>query len=243
MWNLATRSVDKVFKGHSSEIYSLAFSPDGTRLISGSGDRTAKMWNVHTGACVFTLSIPVTVAPVLPSMSINGDASVQPRRPPSDKANKPEEEDQLDSNLPAPAEPSDAVPTVIVEAGITSVIISPDGTLLAAASLDTQVRIFDALTGRLIDILKGHKDSVYSVAFSPDGKFLVSGSLDKTLKLWDIAKLRQVMESDGKGETMVRPKLEDGEDRMEVVEEAAADGGEKTPCLHTLIGHKVSLTF
>jgi len=73
-----------------------------------------------------------------------------------------------------------------VDAGVTSVAISPDGRLVAAGSLDNVVRIWDAQTGNLIERLKGHKDSVYSVAFTPDGKGLVSGSLDNTLKHWDI---------------------------------------------------------
>lgn len=73
-----------------------------------------------------------------------------------------------------------------IDAGVTSVCISPDGTLVAAGSLDTVVRIWDVATGKLIERLRGHRDSVYSVAFTPDGRGLVSGSLDKTLKYWDV---------------------------------------------------------
>jgi general transcriptional corepressor TUP1 len=76
-----------------------------------------------------------------------------------------------------------------VDAGVTSVCISPDGNLVAAGSLDTIVRIWDVHTGQLVERLKGHKDSVYSVAFTPDGRGLVSGSLDKTLKYWDVQPL------------------------------------------------------
>ncbi len=46
--------------------------------------------------------------------------------------------------------------------------------------------MWDIKTGKLIEKLESHKDSVYSVAFSPDGKYLVSGSLDKTLKIWEL---------------------------------------------------------
>ncbi|SAM04355.1 hypothetical protein [Absidia glauca] len=68
--------------------------------------------------------------------------------------------------------------------GVTSVAISPDSRLVAAGSLDKVVRVWDAHTGKPLERLEGHKDSVYSVAFMPDGKTLVSGSLDKTLRLW-----------------------------------------------------------
>ncbi|KAJ7017158.1 chromatin associated protein [Mycena alexandri] len=63
--------------------------------------------------------------------------------------------------------------------------ISPDGRHVAAGSLDTIVRIWDAQTGALVERLRGHRDSVYSVVFTPDGLGVVSGSLDKTLKYWD----------------------------------------------------------
>lgn len=76
-----------------------------------------------------------------------------------------------------------------IDAGVTSVCISPDGSLVAAGSLDTIVRIWDVHTGALVERLKGHRDSVYSVAFTPDGRGLVSGSLDKTLKYWDVQPL------------------------------------------------------
>jgi glucose repression regulatory protein TUP1 len=76
-----------------------------------------------------------------------------------------------------------------VDAGVTSVAISPDSRIVAAGSLDMLVRLWDVQTGALIERLRGHKDSVYSVAFTPDGTRLVSGSLDKTLKYWDLSPL------------------------------------------------------
>lgn len=130
------------------------------------------MWDMETGACLFTLTIEdITIA----------------------------------ENGP-------------VDAGVTSVVMSPDGRFLAAGSLDTVVRIWDAQNGQLLDKLKGHKDSVYSVAFSPDGNFLVSGSLDKTLKMWDMASLEACLKSGNK--------------------EPVGEGG-KTFCMTTLQGHKV----
>jgi len=106
-----------------------------------------------------------------------------------------------------------------VDAGVTSVVFSPDGKFLAAGSLDTMVRIWDAESGQLLDKLKGHRDSVYSVAFSPDGKFLVSGSLDKTLKMFDIGSLKAALAAG--------------------VKDAPVGEGGKTTCLTTLQGHKV----
>ena len=68
--------------------------------------------------------------------------------------------------------------------------MSPDGTLVAAGSLDKSVRVWDTRSGHLherLEGVEGHKDSVYSVAFAPNGRDLVSGSLDKTIKMWEIS--------------------------------------------------------
>jgi glucose repression regulatory protein TUP1 len=75
------------------------------------------------------------------------------------------------------------------DAGVTSVSISPDGSMVAAGSLDSVIRIWEVASGKLLDSLRGHRDSVYSVAFTPDGKGIISGSLDKSLKLWDLGTL------------------------------------------------------
>ena len=42
--------------GHSDSVSSVAFSPDGTKVVSGSGDRTVKIWNVESGDVLHTLS-------------------------------------------------------------------------------------------------------------------------------------------------------------------------------------------
>ena len=85
-------------------------------------------------------------------------------------------------------------------AGITSVVMSPDGQYVAAGSINADVRIWDVSTGQLVERLRGHRYNVRSVAFTPDGKGLVSGSLDKTLKFWDLSGMGAAAKrkSDGK---------------------------------------------
>ena len=70
---------------------------------------------------------------------------------------------------------------------VSSVAFSPDGKMLASASWDSTVRLWDPATGAALQTLKGHTDSVSSVAFSPDGKMLASASWDRTVRLWDPA--------------------------------------------------------
>ncbi len=75
---------------------------------------------------------------------------------------------------------------------VTGVAFSPDGTLIATASADKIVRIFDVQAAKNVKSpapvarFVGHKSQVLSVAFSPDGLLLASGGLDRTVRLWDV---------------------------------------------------------
>ncbi|KAJ7230707.1 chromatin associated protein [Mycena pura] len=142
IWDIAKRSIRMVFDGHQQEIYSLDFSFDGRLIVSGSGDRTVRIWDMD-----------------------DRSMRVLSASPDSD--------------------PSSTSPTSL-DAGVTSVAISPDGALVAAGCVDHVVRIWSVATGVLFEQLRGHTDSVYSVAFTRDGNGIVSGSLDNTLKHWDL---------------------------------------------------------
>jgi eukaryotic-like serine/threonine-protein kinase len=81
--------------------------------------------------------------------------------------------------------------------GVTSVAYSPDGKMLASASIDTTVKVWDTATGQPLATLQGQPATVFCVAFSPDGKTLASaggksspapadGSGDQSVRLWDV---------------------------------------------------------
>ncbi|WP_416212377.1 WD40 repeat domain-containing protein [Nostoc sp. DedQUE09] len=68
---------------------------------------------------------------------------------------------------------------------VNGVSFSPDGKMLASASDDHTVKLWDTSTGQEIKTLIGHTNWIWGVSFSPDGKMLASASKDKTVKLWD----------------------------------------------------------
>ena len=69
---------------------------------------------------------------------------------------------------------------------MSSVAFSPDGKRLISGSDATDVKMWDAETGRETLLLKAHGGLVLSVAFSPDGKCVATASQDNTVKLWEI---------------------------------------------------------
>jgi WD40 repeat protein len=69
---------------------------------------------------------------------------------------------------------------------IESVSFSPDGTMLASASWDLTIKLWEVGSGREMRALTGHTQWVQGVAFAPDGTLLASGANDSTVRLWGI---------------------------------------------------------
>ncbi|WPJ64265.1 hypothetical protein SMAC4_13771 [Sordaria macrospora] len=168
-WNACLQTLE----GHSNGVNSVAFSPDGQRLASGSYDHTIKIWDPASGSCLQTLEGH--------SRSVNSVAfSPDGQRLASGS---------YDHTIKIwdPASGSCLQTLEGHRRWVNSVAFSPDGQRLASGSYDHTIKIWDPASGSCLQTLEGHSGRVNSVAFSPDGQRLASGSGDCTIKIWDPA--------------------------------------------------------
>ncbi len=157
--------------GHTAEVLSVAFSPDGKTLASGSFDSTIRLWDVQTGELLKTL---IEHTNVVFSLAFNPDGKTLASGSHDGLIHL---SDVQTGRILKTTEHTDWV---------MSVAFSPDGKTLASGSKDSTIQLWDTETNRVQQISVGHTSWVTSVAFSPDGKTLVSGSRDGTLLLWEI---------------------------------------------------------
>jgi len=155
---------------HGGVVFSAAFSPDSTRIVTASADKTARVCMADTGTLIAKLSghsKGVQCAAFSPDGSRIVTAS-------DDKTARVWSADTgaLLAELKGHAE------------RVLSAAFSPDGTRIVTASLDRTARVWRADAGKLVAELKGHAGAVVSAAFNPDGTRIVTAAHDKTSRVW-----------------------------------------------------------
>ena len=160
-------------EGHQNWVCSIAFSPDGKQLASGSADRTLRLWDVETGEC---LQILEGHRNWVMSVAFSPDG-------------KQLASGSADRTLRVwDVQTGECLQILEGHShGIWSVAFSPDGKLLASGSADQTIKLWEMASSQCQQTLSGHQHGIWTIAFSPDGNTLASGSADQTVKLWDIA--------------------------------------------------------
>ncbi len=164
--------------GHKKLAISVAFSPDGKRIISGSYDNTIKVWEAETGDELMTLR---GHKECVKSVAFGPDG----KRIVSGS-------DDKTIKIWDAATGTELRTLRGHGRSINLVAFSPDGKCIVSASADNTIKLWDAATGEKLLTLRGHRDEVKSVAFSPDGKRIASGSQDR-IKVWDAATGAELM--------------------------------------------------
>jgi WD40 repeat protein len=161
-----------MFSLAAETVNSIAFSPDGNTLASGSSDNTIKFWDVRSETLKTTrnghsgLVWCVAFSPDGTLLASGGNDRTIKLWEPHDGTLKTTLQGHED--------------------WVFSVAFSPDGITLASGSADKTIKLWDVRSGTLISTLRGQNSPIHSVAFSPDGTLLASGSNNKTIKLWDV---------------------------------------------------------
>ncbi|KAM3102679.1 protein kinase domain-containing protein [Phormidesmis sp. 146-12] len=199
--------------GHSSWVVSLAISPDGQTLFSGSLDDRIMVWDVETGERLGTLMGHVKAINGLVTspdgktlISCSDDDTIKLWQLPMGRLMRSILGHSRDVNSVAVSPDGkffvsgseDRTVSVWrmtngellrsftgLSGMVRSVAVSPNSQILASGGLDNQIKLWNLNSGQLVRTLTGHQNSVLSIAISPNGQILASGSKDKTIKLWN----------------------------------------------------------
>lgn len=170
--------------GHSDSVWSVVLSSDGKTLVSGSEDRTIKIWNLDTRQLIRTLSAH---SDTVRSVALSSDGQIIA----SGSGDNTIKLWNLNTG--------EQIQTLSGHSGtVWSVAISPDGNTLVSGSEDNTVNVWEIPTGRLLYTLKEHSSPVFSVAISPNGQ-LASASSDQTIKIWNLDTGKLIRTLDGHG--------------------------------------------
>jgi Tol biopolymer transport system component len=174
-----------VYTGHQAVVTTVAWSPRGDRLASGSQDQTVQVWDASSGAHpLIYRGLPTNINTLAWS-----PLPADPRIASAGGNDFFQGNDQVQiwnavtgANILAYRNYTQPV---------RSVAWSPDGTRIASGGEDKVVQIWEASSGKFIRLYNGHKGAVNAIAWSPDGTRIASASDDRTVQIWDVQSASQ----------------------------------------------------
>jgi WD40 repeat protein len=211
-WSLEVRRRDggkpMMLRGHTTVISHVEYSHDSKLLYTSSFDGTLRRWNLATGESEILIDGTVPVS----GFAVAADGRVAAQVGDAAKLVSPDgkitELGQGQSWCVNYAEFDKVRDRLLIRrcnlslvmidgdrqielptdnSHVTRLAVSADGAQIAGAMGDRTIRLWDAQTGQVLRVLRGHTDLPMDVAFSPNGTTLASASYDKTIRVWDLA--------------------------------------------------------
>lgn len=168
-------SVYYTYRGHTDRIPTVAWSPNGKYIASGSLDKTVQVWSANPSE---------HVQPYIYRGHSAGVVAVTW----SPDSNRVASGAQDKTVQVWDALSGEHVVTYIGHTDVVSTVAwSPNGNLLATGSADNTIRVWEVASGKQMYVYRGHNASVNSVVWSPDSQQIASGSTDKTVQIIDAA--------------------------------------------------------
>jgi WD40 repeat protein len=159
-------------RGHTDGVITAAYSPDGTKIITGSKDHTARIWDARTGL------------QLVPPLQLPDDVGTVAFNPKGTAVATGCEDGTAQIWDVATGKP---IGVAMKETdAIKALDFSPDGKLLATGSDSNYARLWDATTGNIVLTIPRYHDTVFTFNFSPDGTKAVTATGDGRADVFDV---------------------------------------------------------
>ncbi|HTR51379.1 MAG TPA: protein kinase [Kofleriaceae bacterium] len=239
VWDLATDRVLAVWKDRASPVHRLELSGDGRWLASSAEDGAVRVWDTTTGRIALGHDGPASAYDCLQIDSAHGlvvsggDGELWIGELATGRTLHEARPDEIAACALDPrgtwiataelktrrvvlwsVTTGEQIAELPHQGQVNDVVVSPDGTVLATASDDGNVRTWSVPDGKLVHALPGHGDKVDRVAISPDGKRLVSIGRDLNVRVWDLATGATIYTLRGHRDLIYRPRFDHSSDRL-----------------------------
>ncbi|MDX2203614.1 MAG: hypothetical protein NW223_12755 [Hyphomicrobiaceae bacterium] len=180
LWDVETGLLLRAFTGHSNVVSGVGFAQGGTRVVTGSHDTTAKVFDVSSGRLIHTLAHDKPYG-LVTAIAVSKDG----RRLATGTLDGKLRVWELGSGT--------LLRTVLAhQRPISAVAFTPDGARVLSGSEDKTGRLWEVASGRAVLTLEGHSDGITTVAVSPDGRQLLTAGLENSIRAWAANTGRQV---------------------------------------------------
>ncbi|XP_076245673.1 notchless protein homolog 1 isoform X1 [Calliopsis andreniformis] len=204
IWDVVRAQTVRILSGHTKSVTCVKWGGNGL-IYSASQDRTIKVWRAEDGILCRTLeghahwvnTLALNVDYVLRTGPFHLGKNANENQNSVEQARKQYESvgeeilvsgsDDFTLFLWKPEREKKSIARMTGHQQlINDVKFSPNGRIIASASFDKSIKLWESNTGKYIASLRGHVQAIYSIAWSADSRLLVSGSADSTLKVWSM---------------------------------------------------------